>query len=518
MRKPILLLSLITLLTACSEEEKLPPAKPELESPSDNSTGAELDLIFSWSEVEEANSYNFQLSTHQDFTNIDTNLSQLSTESTQIEDLKPSTIYYWRVNAKNATGISPWSTTNKFTTKSLAVPTLIAPIDNSIQTINNIEFSWNTVIDAPSYNLQISTTSDFTGLIINKTNLTSASIALSGFMYSTSYYWRISSTRNNSSSEWSATRKFTTDALGIPDLVLPENDSKPLSKNITFEWGAVTGASGYNLEVSNSADFSSLVVNKANLSSLTFSTSNFKWNTKYYWRVNAMVANCQSEWSTIRNFTTSLPVEGLVAWYPFNGNANDESGNNNHGVISGSTLTSDRYGALNMAYYFDGVNDFINVINPTILNFANDISFTVSFFYKPETVVSNSSGFNGIISRFHNNIGPASGWQIGRDNTHLSFQATNPCGNNNLTSLTINNWIHVLQIYDRTNGIIKTYINSTLVNSTNCSSIISSMVNNYDLKIGVEREGNQFSSGKIDDIRIYNRMLLQEEIIALFNE
>ncbi|MDZ7650806.1 MAG: LamG-like jellyroll fold domain-containing protein [Cytophagales bacterium] len=201
-----------------------------------------------------------------------------------------------------------------------------------------------------------------------------------------------------------------------------------------------------------------------------------------------MVANCQSEWSAIQNFSTpAIPTEGLVAWYPFNGNANDESGNGNHGVVIGATLTSNRYNKINGAYSFDGINDYINITNPTILNFANAIDFTVSFFYSPESIVSSSGGFNGIISRFHNNTGPTSGWQIGRDNIHLRFEATNPCGNDDLVTLTLNNWIHVLQTYDRTNGIIKTYINSTLVNTTNCNSILSSMINNYDLKIGVER-------------------------------
>jgi len=49
----------------------------------------------------------------------------------------------------------------------------------------------------------------------------------------------------------------------------------------------------------------------------------------------------------------------LVAYYPFNGNANDESGNGNHGVVYGATLTTDRFGNANRAYYFDGEDDYI---------------------------------------------------------------------------------------------------------------------------------------------------------------
>ncbi|MBF0574179.1 MAG: hypothetical protein HQK69_10565 [Desulfamplus sp.] len=48
--------------------------------------------------------------------------------------------------------------------------------------------------------------------------------------------------------------------------------------------------------------------------------------------------------------------DGLVAYYPFNGNANDESGNGNNGTVDGATMTADRNGNANSAYSFDGVN------------------------------------------------------------------------------------------------------------------------------------------------------------------
>ena len=51
--------------------------------------------------------------------------------------------------------------------------------------------------------------------------------------------------------------------------------------------------------------------------------------------------------------------DGLVAYYPFNGNANDESGNGNDGVVNGATLTSDRFGDVDNTYLFEG-NDYIN--------------------------------------------------------------------------------------------------------------------------------------------------------------
>jgi len=56
-----------------------------------------------------------------------------------------------------------------------------------------------------------------------------------------------------------------------------------------------------------------------------------------------------------------VPTNGLVGWWPFNGNAQDASGNGNHGTVNGATLTSDRYGNQNGSYSFDGLDDFIEI-------------------------------------------------------------------------------------------------------------------------------------------------------------
>ncbi len=78
---------------------------------------------------------------------------------------------------------------------------------------------------------------------------------------------------------------------------------------------------------------------------------------------------------------TSIHQSGdLVAYYPFNGNANDESGFNNHGTVNGAALVADRFGNQNSAYQFDGNNDYINVPNSESLNFENSI--TVNFWIK----------------------------------------------------------------------------------------------------------------------------------------
>lgn len=80
-----------------------------------------------------------------------------------------------------------------------------------------------------------------------------------------------------------------------------------------------------------------------------------------------------------------LHIEGeIIAWYPFAGNANDISGNNLHGQVLGAKLTTDSIGNPNEAYFFDGNNDHIRVINDPILNF--DQGITLSLFANPGTI------------------------------------------------------------------------------------------------------------------------------------
>ncbi len=60
--------------------------------------------------------------------------------------------------------------------------------------------------------------------------------------------------------------------------------------------------------------------------------------------------------------------KGLIAYYPFNGNAKDESGNGHDGKVNGAALANDRHGDSNMAYSFDGANDEIIVDHNPKLN------------------------------------------------------------------------------------------------------------------------------------------------------
>ena len=70
---------------------------------------------------------------------------------------------------------------------------------------------------------------------------------------------------------------------------------------------------------------------------------------------------------------------GLVAYFPFCGNANDQSANLNNGIVNGPTLTSDRFGNANSAYEFDGSNDYISIPYSSSIGISNTYSISVWF-------------------------------------------------------------------------------------------------------------------------------------------
>jgi hypothetical protein len=78
-----------------------------------------------------------------------------------------------------------------------------------------------------------------------------------------------------------------------------------------------------------------------------------------------------------QNVPSYVPTNGLVGYWPFNGNANDESGNGNNGTVNGATLTSDRNGKVNSAYDFDGKSYvLVDNINEK-LQIEGDFSFSI---------------------------------------------------------------------------------------------------------------------------------------------
>ena len=218
-----------------------------------------------------------------------------------------------------------------------------------------------------------------------------------------------------------------------------------------------------------------------------------------------------------------IPTSGLVAYYPFNGNANDESANTNNGTVFGATLTADRFGNANSAYSFDGVNDYVS-LNTDV----GDGIRTISAWVNP------AISFDSTLSEAMTIIGRNSGTNDGEFLLAFSGPSTLP-GDRGKAQLvrrigsssydvysTKENWIggkwhHILAVIAPSGGMAM-YLDGVLESDTDISSEATDSRNEVT-NIGVFGDSNnRYFNGVIDDIRIYNRALSAAEISALYTE
>ena len=213
----------------------------------------------------------------------------------------------------------------------------------------------------------------------------------------------------------------------------------------------------------------------------------------------ALCAVCLS--ATSQNVPDYVPTEGLVGWYPFNGNANDESGNGNDGVANGAVLSTDRWGLTNRSYSFSGSGDYI--VAPRLYQNA----FSVSLWFKTESV----QGYNPLIDAFDSN------WEIQLKNSHPDYVSFNDEGGyiEHLASNTVQNNVWYNLVCTLSDGTASFYIDGTL---TDQFSVFALPDNSGDYFIGASMSGiPQFFIGRIDDIGIWNHALTDEEVLGLYN-
>jgi hypothetical protein len=217
-----------------------------------------------------------------------------------------------------------------------------------------------------------------------------------------------------------------------------------------------------------------------------------------------------------QNIPSYLPTNGLLGWWPFNGNANDESGNGNHGTVNGATLTFDRYGNSSKAFNFNGTNNFINIVNSSIAAFGSQ-SFTCMTWFK--TSATSPTNNSGMFVRYDNCVSN-SGWGLGFNSYKilgLEFPSSR-VSNDVISSGTFNNNQWHQAIFIRNTAIMKDllYVNGVLIVQTPFSNINQLSNTGSAFRFG-SCAGYQFYSGMLDDIGIWNRALTQQEINELYN-
>jgi len=214
-----------------------------------------------------------------------------------------------------------------------------------------------------------------------------------------------------------------------------------------------------------------------------------------------------------------VPSNGLVAWWPFTGNAKDSSGNGNDGTVSGASLTTDRFGKSNSAYSFDGGNDYISVPYSSTLGIQKYFSSSV-------WIYMDGGSCNPRVYEIHENLN-CGGYTMAFNGASSGSRTFHTGGFGNCTTgigitgsisaVSTHSWHHVAVVIDGVNAIGKLYIDGNLTYTSTGNMI--PIINYYGAALCI---GNiapnrcDWWGGKIDDFGLWNRPLSACEIAGLY--
>ena len=206
---------------------------------------------------------------------------------------------------------------------------------------------------------------------------------------------------------------------------------------------------------------------------------------------------------------------GLVAYYSFDDcSAKDLSGNGNDGIIYGAKCVDGKFGK---ALRFDGVDDKVNCGNAALLSITDKITLEVwiktsSWAMKYPTIVSKSRRTTEWDGEY---------WLAVKASTGQVTFAFAPAGADAIdhwtsTTLSPNTWYHIVATFDDDADQVRIFINGEEDPNSPFTETNTPGATDLDVEIGYGGHTNDYFNGLIDEVRIYNRALSEEEIRALY--
>jgi len=307
------------------------PEVSTLVMPLNGATDVPTSTTLRWNVVPNA-VYTVVVSTKSDFSHVISSFNIPSGDKSTLEimmgGLAPSTTYYWKVQASNSTGSANWSEAFSFTTSrgELAIPTLMVPPNNVfLASSANMIFTWNRVENATSYDIEIAPTPSFMQVVYVKNDVTTTSIPVALPLENARYFWRVRAKSALQSSPWSPAFVFqvgeslSSSTPNSPALLNPLNNARGLRTEQSLVWEKVQNAISYDIELSPTPQFYTVIVKNNNLFENQTTISNLSPGMTYYWRVRSNNDAGASSWSESYNFSTGVAPYAPMLSMPENG-------------------------------------------------------------------------------------------------------------------------------------------------------------------------------------------------------
>lgn len=410
--------------------------------------------------------------------------------------------------------------------------TNLSPEDGGEYTASdNITFTWEPTAGANAYRIDIATAANESAIIAsfplgNVTSYTYSDNLVEG----TTYYARVAASLNSGGTYQNPS--LFSDGITI-DQTPPVVD-QPLGVQGTEASIAEFHFSGtdnyviayYHIQIASDALFTNLLTDTT-IGSEVYSYQSSVGQILYVRAYAIDGAGNQSDYSAPAGpFEIPLPVNvadlsrGLVAYYPFNGNANDQSGNGNHGIVHGAALTEGTGGNPNSGYQFsnaDGLaTSYIEISDISSLRSASGL--TVSTWVKSYTM--NSDRPHHVVAKeYGTSYYDSFVLVLSQNNWGFSVCDENNHPGTGATASNLNEWQHIVGVWDGSN--IRLYINGEQMSG----GLFSGPIAYDDNPIFIGADDNDGSgipeqgwNGVIDEVRIYDRALNEAEIQLLYEQ
>ena len=297
--------------------------KPVLLAPANDAMDVNTTLTFNWERIDTAEYYQLEIAEDDNFDDLFYLNENVSENKQTVNDFEKGRRYYWRVRFASQGGNSMYS--NVFTFETISgtptIPTLVAPLNNSVDMDSDLTFSWENEGVATHFKIEIYKDSGIQNLFYSKDLISLTSITINDFGQGEQYFWRIRSTNKNGNSGFSDLYKFRT-RIGMPSiltLVEPMNSAIGLDNMIEFKWNPIDSAQYYNLEIADDNEFQNVHFEIDNISTSKITVSNLDEGAQYFWRVTSHNQLGSTTVSNIYNFSTHVGLPDLpVALSPAN--------------------------------------------------------------------------------------------------------------------------------------------------------------------------------------------------------
>ncbi len=279
---------------------------PKLLLPENDAINQPAEIDFSWDTLSGATFYRIQISESQVFSAFHEDSSGITNTSVNFSGFEKQKTYYWRVSAETDNGMSDWSSVYSFSTEpqDASVPVLVSPLNGADSLETSVQFSWNEVGNADSYEIRVSKTSDFL-ISTDSAGISDTLITLKNFSFDQQYFWQVRAVNGSGKSSWSSLFSFKTKSQlpGIPELINPEPESE-VSIPVRLGWNSADRAVSYHVQVYRTDVFSEMLVDSSGVKANALSVNNLAENVSYSWRVRGENGAGFGEWSEEAIFTT----------------------------------------------------------------------------------------------------------------------------------------------------------------------------------------------------------------------